>query len=108
MKLSEQAVVMHFEPGVAAAHAASIGKLANSIGLPIGTVIELIIQFGPQAVPVVLAVLQAFQGGFSWDKLTQLLVTQGPLVWKIAQAIAAALGFPLPPLPTIPGLPSGS
>ena len=92
----------HFEAHVAQAHAASLQSAASRIGLGIPQLLQLLIQFGPQLVPILLSVLQAFQGGFDWTKLAGLLQTNGPAVIAIVEAVAKALGVTLP---TIPGIP---
>lgn len=93
---------MQFSPQQAQMHTDQFRALAQSLNLSIFTILQLVIQFGSQAVPIIVDVANAFKGGFSWDKLLGVLKTDGPLVIAIAEAIAKALGVTLPTLPPMP------
>lgn len=95
--------VPHITYPMAEAHVKSLSALASKVGLSPVALISLIMQFlnaGTKLIPVLTDVLTAFQGGFDWSKLGPLLLTDGPLVIAVAQAIATLLGQTLPVAPT--------
>jgi len=95
-------LVQHFDARTAQSHVAALKVKAAAINLPIDTVWALIVEYGGKIVPILMDVMAAFQGGFDWSKVSQLLVTDGPLVIQLVSQITAALGLTVPPVPTNP------
>ncbi len=90
---------MHFSADQAVTHVNKLQSLASSLGVSIWTILQIVLQYGPKIVPILTDVMEAFKGGFTWDKVATILKSDGPEVYALALAIAAALGVKLPPLP---------
>jgi len=92
---------IHFNAAVAEQHAIQLEAVAHRLKIPFTKLVSLVLQYGPQVVPIIIDVASAFEGGFSWSKLSVVMINDGPLVVAIAEKIAADLGVMLPEIPAM-------
>jgi hypothetical protein len=80
-------------------HAAKQMALGVGAGFSLEQLIALLIQYGPQAITIALAVAAAVKSANPVAALEALAVQYGPTVYAIAVTVAGWFGVALPPLP---------
>lgn len=100
---------MILEETIASDQARDANVAASRVGLTFFQLLQVIIQFGQSKeltgkfIPVLMDVLAAFQGGFTWAKVMQLIQKDGPVIIQLVETIAKLLGVSLPPIPPLTG-----